>query len=60
MSNRKQELDRAIKDSVTPLMVKQYNKPEVYNKPAYTVVRHTFADAIGKAQAEALRKQFGL
>jgi hypothetical protein len=59
MSNRKQELDKAIQDSVTPVAVAKQVKPQVkaYTK-AVIVTRHTVADAIGKAQAEALSKTF--
>jgi hypothetical protein len=59
MSNRKQALDKAIQDSVTPIQVAKQVKPQVkaYTK-AVIITKYTVADALGKAQAEALRKTF--
>ena len=59
MSNRKQKLDKAIQDSVTPVYVAKQVKPQVkaYTK-AVIVTRHTVADALGKAMEQAVRKTF--
>ena len=56
MSNRKQELDKAIQDSITPIQVAKQVKPQVVVPK--TIVKYTVADAIGEAQEEALRKTF--
>jgi hypothetical protein len=59
VSNKKQFEAKAIVESTTAEVAKpQARKSPFINKRAVIITKHTFADAIGKAQAEALRKTF--
>jgi hypothetical protein len=56
MSNRKQELDKAIKQSMTPLNVAKQVQPQVVVPK--TIVKRTVADVIGQAMEAVAREQF--
>lgn len=57
MSNRKQELDKAVKESVTPLAVARQVQKQGPTQ-SVVIVKHTIADALGKAMEQAVRKTF--